>query len=104
MKTEKELKKEGRGASDAVTEMKTGVNLIRWMDKKAINFISTYKSIEPRGTALRWNTEEKKNTEVERPDVVAEYNRFMGGVDLADMLLELYRVDRKSFKWYFRIV
>lgn len=42
--------------------------------------------------------------EVKRPHCVKEYNRFMGGVDLADMLIELYRIDFKSRnKWYMRI-
>ena len=28
----------------------------------------------------------------------------MGGVDAADMLMELYRIDLRSKKWYMRIV
>lgn len=46
----------------------------------------------------------KKFIQVQRPHVVEEYNKFMGGVDLADMLLELYRIDIKSTKWYMRII
>ena len=38
------------------------------------------------------------------PHAIAEYNKFMGGVDLCDMLLELYRIDFKSKKWYMRIL
>lgn len=79
---ENKLEAQGRGSFDAVTEMKTGVNLIRWMDKKAINFISTYCTVEPQGNAMRWNPVEKKKTAIPRPDVVGEYNAFMGGVDL----------------------
>ena len=37
------------------------------------------------------------------PHAIAEYNKFMGGVDLCDMLLKLYRIDFKSKKWYMRI-
>ena len=37
------------------------------------------------------------------PHAIAEYNKFMGAVDLCDMLLELYRIDFKSKKWYIRI-
>lgn len=82
----------------------TGTNLIRWVDKKLINFISTYAAVNPVGKAMRWNSAEKKKTPILRPDVVAEYNSFMGGVDLADMLIELYRIDRRNCKWYMRII
>ena len=34
---------------------------------------------------------------------IAEYHKFMRGVDLCDMFLELYRIDFKSKKWYMRI-
>lgn len=35
--------------------------------------------------------------------LVASYNKGMGGVDLADMLMELYKVNHRSRKWYIRI-
>lgn len=79
---EKTLKKKGRGAVDCITEMRTGTNLIRWVDKKTINFISTYAAVNPVGEAMRWNSVEKKKTPIPRPDVVAKYNSFMGGFDL----------------------
>ena len=41
--------------------------------------------------------------EVDRPNIVKEYNNTMGGVDLFDMFQSLYRMDHKSQKWYMRI-
>ena len=38
-----------------------------------------------------------------RPASVAMYNKFMGGVDKADMFLSLYRSKMRSKKWYHRI-
>ena len=38
------------------------------------------------------------------PHAIAEYNKFMKGVHLCDMFLELYRIDFKSKKWYMRIL
>ena len=37
------------------------------------------------------------------PRAIAECNKFMRGVHLCDMFLELYRIDFKSKKWYMRI-
>ena len=42
--------------------------------------------------------------QVPRPANVDVYNRFMGGVDKADMLLSLYCSKMRSRKWYHRIV
>ncbi|KRX13785.1 hypothetical protein T07_217 [Trichinella nelsoni] len=37
------------------------------------------------------------------PAIVKEYNKYIGGVDLAGMLRALYRIDHRSRKWYRRI-
>ncbi|KAF0751882.1 piggyBac transposable element-derived protein 2-like isoform X1 [Aphis craccivora] len=94
----------GRGSYDFKVETENNISLVRWFDRKSINFLSTYTSVEPLGTCKRWSISDKKFIEVQRPHVVEEYNKFMGGVDLADMLLELYRIDIRSNKWYMRII
>lgn len=47
---------------------------------------------------------DKLSVEVTQSNVVKEYNAFMGDVDKVDMLLELYRIDIRSTKWYRRII
>ena len=37
--------------------------------------------------------------EIARPESVAEYSRFMSGVDLADQMFQYYSFGRKSRKW-----
>ena len=37
------------------------------------------------------------------PQIVRQYNKHMGGVDLADMLIALYRTNMKTHKWYLNI-
>lgn len=101
--TEKELKENGRGSFDLTVEENENVALVRWFDRKAINFISTYVATDPVDTCKRWDHTEKEKRDIPCPQVVKEYNQFMGGVDLADMLLELYRIDIRSVKWYMRI-
>ena len=37
-------------------------------------------------------------------DIVKNYNSAMGGVDLSDMLISLYRTPYKTGRWYLRAV
>ncbi|BES89619.1 Hypothetical protein NTJ_02426 [Nesidiocoris tenuis] len=105
LKKEADLKKEGRGSMDSQILLPDGsLNIVRWYDSKAINLISSYCSIQPINCCKRFDQKLKKHIEVERPNVVKEYNAFMGGVDLMDMLVELYRIDVRSTKWYSRIL
>jgi len=41
---------------------------------------------------------------VKRPNIVKIYNQHMGGVDLVDSLIALYRIKIRSKKWYHRIM
>ncbi|KAK2719489.1 hypothetical protein QYM36_005091 [Artemia franciscana] len=45
----------------------------------------------------------KKYVEIERPAVIKGCNKYMGGVDLADMFIELYHSNLKTRKWCMRI-
>ena len=49
-------------------------------------------------------TDQRKKIIIKRPASVELYNKFMGGVDKADMYLSLYRLKFRSQKWYHRIV
>ena len=37
------------------------------------------------------------------PDIISDYNTFMGGVDLADQVMCYYAVGRKTMKWWRRV-
>ena len=54
--------------------------------------------------ARRWSKKERRFINIERPAMVVEYNSHMGGVDLCDMLLAMYRVRHRSTKYYMHIV
>ncbi|XP_026686809.1 uncharacterized protein LOC103519548, partial [Diaphorina citri] len=61
-------------------------------------------AIEPMGQCQRYKASDREFIQIPRPFIVEEYNNFMGGVDLSDMLLEIYRIDIKNRKWYLRLV
>ncbi|KAE8291360.1 hypothetical protein D5F01_LYC10959 [Larimichthys crocea] len=50
-----------------------------------------------------YSKEEKKKISVPCPKIVTEYNTHMEGVDLADMIIALYRTPAKSHRWYLAI-
>lgn len=87
-----------------MVDANSGTILLRWFDNRAVTFVSSYASLEPSSKLKRWSRNEKKSVDITCPFVVKEYNKFMGGVDVMDMLLSLYRIDRKSTKWYMRLV
>ena len=53
---------------------------------------------------FRWNKEIKLRSTVPMPRAIQLYNANMGGVDLHDMLVELYRLPTKSRRWYMALI
>lgn len=45
-------------------------------------------------------TRRRDNINVQRPALISDYNRHMGGVDHMDQFLVYYAIGRKSIKWY----
>ncbi|XP_065820319.1 piggyBac transposable element-derived protein 3-like [Labrus bergylta] len=102
MMDEKELKKNGRGSMDFRVNQENNI-VVRWYDNKAVNLISSFVGIEPAGNVKRWDRKSKTHIMVPRPAIVETYNKFMGGVDLLDMLSALYKFSFRSRRWYMYI-
>ncbi|KRZ88064.1 hypothetical protein T08_3541 [Trichinella sp. T8] len=83
LKTEKELKRAFLGVFHVCTTAENNLCIIRWHNSA--------------------NKKQKTLVDVSCPAIVKEYNKYMGGVDLARMLRALYRIDHRSRKWYRRI-
>lgn len=67
---------------------------LKWKDKKDVVMLSTYHDD-------RMTTVSTYRGEKEKPEVVVEYNRHMGAVDVADQMMVAYPVERKRKKvWY----
>jgi len=43
----------------------------------------------------------KQEISISQPQVITKYNKFMGGVDHLDWLVQNYRMGVRSKKWYF---
>lgn len=103
MKTEKELKKEGRGSMDSFIS-DDGILIVKWFDNKEVIVGSNHYGTQPTTVVKRWDKKEKKYVDVTRPFVIQAYNNGMGGVDHCDQLLSFYRLKTKSVKWYKRFL
>ena len=69
-----------------------------WEDKRSVAFLST--NCAPEGHNL---TVKRCQKDGMLKDVATKYNKFMGGVDLADQLRRSYSISWKSKKWWRRI-
>jgi len=122
LQSEVQMKRIGRGAIDEKIAVVDGIEIsaVRWHDNRAqalllllllllLNeiyyyyLLSTYAGSEPVSEATRWNNKTKTHEKVSCPNIVNVYNKHMGGVDLIDSLLGLYRVKIRSRKWYHRL-
>ncbi|XP_042147562.1 piggyBac transposable element-derived protein 3-like [Ixodes scapularis] len=103
LESEKDFRKRGRGSFDYNVENSENVVVVRWLDNKAVQLASSYTGVEPEDQVKRWSASEKKHILVTRPAIVKTYNETMGGVDLADQLIEYYRIPTCFFKWYIKL-
>ena len=65
---------------------------------------STYAGVNPIKKAQRgYSKAEKKLVEIIQPNVVAEYNYRMGGVDRFDQNIATYMITQRSKKWWWPV-
>ncbi|CAB3987582.1 Hypothetical predicted protein [Paramuricea clavata] len=101
--TEKTMRKRGRGDIAQFSDVKAGLVICAWYDNRRVLTISNFLGKNPVSNCKRFDRKTKKDVSVPRPACIELYNKFMGGVDKADMLLSLYRTKHRSKKWYHRI-
>ena len=85
------------GSYKSVVDTENNIIYTAWQDRKCVLAASNCFSCEPLRTVTvgRGQTKEKS-----KPDLIVEYNANMGGVDLLDFWLSVYRPRIRSRKWY----
>lgn len=96
LKSDVDLQKLGRGAKVEDVEIVS----VRWFDNKAVTLLSTFAGCQPTTEVTCRNGKELCHETVKCPHIVSVYNKHMGGVDLIDSLIGLYRNKQRSKKWY----
>ena len=76
-----------------------GVQCFAWKDKKVVPFINTV--CKPSSlTTVKRKKKDGSIIDVSCPQSVQLYNKYMGGVDMADQLRKTYSCRRRSRKWW----
>ena len=73
------------------------------MDNKAVLIGSNYVGIKPLGVTNCWDKTSNFYKGIPCPKIVLAYNKNTGEVDLADMLISLYRIKVKTKRWYIKV-
>ena len=71
-----------------------------WKDNKPVYVCSNIHNAEPSVFAKRWCGKQKKKVDLPMPLMIREYNQGMGGVDLFDEIVALYRPRIRKRKWW----
>ena len=101
---DKELVSLGRGSSTYRHDANSGITVLKWYDNKCVQVCSNYSDPSSISTVKRWDKNQQKKVDINCPNTVKEYNESMGGVDLADMLISLYRTNIKTRRWYLKVL
>jgi hypothetical protein len=81
---------------------------VTWMDKKPVNFFSTYCDPIVMGTVQRWRATKRggrkdKTVTLPCPEVVTEYHTWMRGVDVFSQRESYSRIGRRARRWWPRL-
>ncbi|XP_037826738.1 piggyBac transposable element-derived protein 3-like [Lucilia sericata] len=90
------------------------VTTVAWNDNKVVTMASTMAGVKPyissdgqtpkdTPTIERYNKKKKEMESIQCPNIVHEYNKYMGGVDLLDSSLGRSHIRIKSRKWTSRL-
>jgi hypothetical protein len=74
---------------------------LAWKDKRTVVMLSTWHSnnTQQLRRKIKYNVEEQ----LQKPIVICDYNKHMGGVDVADQYISSYSFIRKSKKWWHKM-
>lgn len=77
------MKTDGRETYDYRYDNNSGVLVCAWKDNQIVVLFTTFDTVEGT-TCLRWSKEKKEKISTAQPQMYANYNKGMGGVDFLD--------------------
>lgn len=89
-----------RGHSEQWTASDDSVTVVGWHDNRSVYVASNAVGSEPTKQVQRWSRAERKRKMIPQPQLISQYNMYMGGVDRADQNISSYRISIRSKKWW----
>ncbi|XP_008186830.1 piggyBac transposable element-derived protein 3-like [Acyrthosiphon pisum] len=101
---DKDLLKKGRGSYEMRCDNKKKIAVVKWAHNKCVTLVSSFVPLNEQTSSIRrYDKNMKAKIHINCPTIIKEYNSKMGGVDLTDMLVSLYRTGLKSHRWYLAV-
>lgn len=72
--------------------------VLAWKDKRPVLMCSSYHGDDMQ--EIERNKEGGRKEKIQKPVMICDYNKHMGGVDTADHYGASYKFARKSVKWW----
>ena len=93
-KADKLLLMKGRGTHEEQKTVSDNITLtaVKWIDTRSVCLLSSFLQASPLEKCKRFDKKKKTDVEINQPKCIKLYNKNMGGVDLADQLIALYRI------------
>lgn len=104
LKTEREMKKKGRGSIVAKVSEAGDITAVRWLDNSVSNVVSTHVGVGNTRKVKRRREATKSHVQIDCPEVIVQYNAYMVGVDKLDFLMSLYPLHTRMRKWPVRVM
>ena len=83
---------------------KAGQLCVVWQDaKKRVTILTNYGNCKTDTKEIRCKKSSSGRRNIQRPSIVTDYNKFMGGSDLASQFFQYYTHDHRSLKWWKRV-
>ena len=85
---------------ESLKRMKGRILAVTWKDTRIVNLLCNVPGVLGDDTVRRREKRDATEVTISRPEAIALYNTFMGGVDLSDQRVSTYRRHIKSLTWY----
>ena len=97
------MKKGRRGAFDHRFDTKSGMLAVPWNDNNVVTMVYSCFGIEQVTQVKRWSAADKEQIQIPMPNLIAQYNRFMGGTDRMDQNVAKFRINIRIKKWWWAL-